>query len=70
MKVIPVGCSLVATWVSAIGLFGTTAETYVFGAEYCWLLLPLFVLGLAMHFLYLPVFQGLKLTSAHQVSSD
>jgi solute carrier family 5 (sodium-coupled monocarboxylate transporter), member 8/12 len=45
MAIFPVGCSLVATWTSAIALFGTTGETYVFGGEYLVFLTGIIFLG-------------------------
>jgi solute carrier family 5 (sodium-coupled monocarboxylate transporter), member 8/12 len=45
MAIFPVGCSLVATWTSAIALFGTTGETYMFGGEYLLFLTGIVFLG-------------------------
>lgn len=66
MNPIPVGMSLVASFISAITFLGTPAENYLRGASY-WLYTISYVLvGLACWRFYIPIFYRLKLTSANE----
>ncbi|XP_033625372.1 sodium-dependent multivitamin transporter-like [Asterias rubens] len=66
MKFIPVGFSLLASWMSAIALLGTPAECYTFGTMF-WLISGSYILVtvIAAHF-YIPVFYRLHLTSVYE----
>jgi Na+/proline symporter len=46
MHAFPVGFSLIATWISALVLMGTTGETYLFGANYSLMIFGTISLGL------------------------
>ena len=68
MGTLPMTMSLVASFMSAITLLGTPAEMYVFGTQYCALVLSYpFVMGAAAH-LYLPVFFKLQVSTSYEVS--
>ena len=70
MGTLPMTMSLVASFMSAITLLGTPAEMYVFGTQYCALVLSYpFVMGAAAH-LYLPVFFKLQVSTSYEVSRD
>ncbi|KFB37461.1 hypothetical protein ZHAS_00004598 [Anopheles sinensis] len=67
MQIIPVSVSLVASWISGISLLGTSTEIYVYGVQYCYIISAVVLMGLAMNFIFLPVFHDLQITSAYEV---
>ncbi|XP_038076692.1 sodium-coupled monocarboxylate transporter 1-like [Patiria miniata] len=66
MKFVPVGFSLLASWMSAVALLGTPSECYSYGTMF-WLISGsyIFVTLIAAH-LYIPVFYRLRLTSVYE----
>ncbi|XP_065080208.1 sodium-coupled monocarboxylate transporter 1-like isoform X2 [Ochlerotatus camptorhynchus] len=66
MKIFPVAVSLVASWISGISLLGTSTEIYVYGTQYCYIVFAIVMMGLAMHYIFLPVFHDLQITSAYE----
>nr|XP_023015899.1 sodium-coupled monocarboxylate transporter 1-like isoform X2 [Leptinotarsa decemlineata] len=66
MGVIPIAMSLLASWVSGISLLGIPTEVYVYGVQYAYILGGFFLATLLMKSVYLPVFQGLALTSTYE----
>ena len=67
MSAIPVGLSLLASFMSAITLLGTPAEMYNYTTMYWYIGLGYFLtIALATHF-YIPVFYRLKITSSYEV---
>lgn len=69
MQIFPVAMSLVASFVSGITLLGTSTEIYLYGAQYALILVGPFVMGLYMHYIIIPVFHDLKMTSMYEVRS-
>ncbi|XP_062712259.1 sodium-coupled monocarboxylate transporter 1 isoform X1 [Aedes albopictus] len=66
MKIFPVAVSLVASWISGISLLGTSTEIYVYGTQYCYIVFAVVLMGFAMHYIFLPVFHDLQITSAYE----
>lgn len=66
MKIFPVAMSLVASLISGIGLLGTSTEIYLFGSGYMFLHIAMLLMALVMHFVFLPVYHELKLTSMYE----
>ncbi|XP_063706354.1 sodium-coupled monocarboxylate transporter 1-like [Culicoides brevitarsis] len=66
MKVFPVAMSLVASFISGISLLGTSTEIYVYGTQYCYIFIAVVLTGFALHYIYLPVFHELQLTSTYE----
>ncbi|KAJ8920690.1 hypothetical protein NQ315_004829 [Exocentrus adspersus] len=66
MKVIPVAVSLVASFISGISLLGIPTEIYVYGIQYLYITGGFLLMAFIMGSVYLPVFQGLKLTSTYE----
>ncbi|XP_058447771.1 sodium-coupled monocarboxylate transporter 1-like isoform X2 [Malaya genurostris] len=66
MKIFPVAVSLVASWISGISLLGTSTEIYVYGTQYCYIVFAVIVMGFVMHYIFLPVFHDLQITSAYE----
>uniref|UniRef100_A0A1Q3G592 Putative sodium/solute symporter n=2 Tax=Culex tarsalis TaxID=7177 RepID=A0A1Q3G592_CULTA len=66
MSVFPVSVSLVASWISGISLLGTSTEIYVYGTQYCYIVFAIVLMGFAMHYIFLPVFHDLQITSAYE----
>ncbi|XP_018571163.2 sodium-coupled monocarboxylate transporter 1-like, partial [Anoplophora glabripennis] len=66
MKVVPVALSLVASFISGISLLGIPTEIYVYGIQYMYIMGGFLLMTFAMGSIYLPVFQGLKLTSTYE----
>lgn len=63
-----VAMSLVASFVSAITLLGTSTEIYLYGTQYAYILAGPFLMGIFMHFVVIPVFYDLKVVSMFEVS--
>ncbi|XP_055643089.1 sodium-coupled monocarboxylate transporter 1-like isoform X1 [Toxorhynchites rutilus septentrionalis] len=66
MKIFPVAVSLVASWISGISLLGTSTEIYVYGTQYCYIVFAIVLMGFLMHYIFLPVFHDLQITSAYE----
>ncbi|CAH1183376.1 unnamed protein product [Phaedon cochleariae] len=66
MGVIPIAMSLLASWVSGISLLGIPTEIYVYGIQYSNIIGGFLISTLLMAYIYLPVFQGLQLTSTYE----
>ncbi|XP_055604763.1 uncharacterized protein LOC129752995 [Uranotaenia lowii] len=66
MKIFPVAVSLVASWISGISLLGTSTEIYIYGTQYCYIVFAIVMTGIAMHYIFLPVFHDLQITSAYE----
>ena len=65
---IPVAMTLLASFISPITLLGIPAEIYVYGGLYLDFLFSQFLLYPSIVIIFVPVFYGLKLTSAYEVS--
>lgn len=46
---------------------GTPAEIYNFGTQYWLIIVPIFLMGIAVSYVYLPVFTTLKVGSSYEV---
>ena len=68
MGAIPVGMSLVASFMSAITVLGAPAEVYLYGSMYWWFAISYTVVGIAVAYIYMPLFYNLQITSAYEVS--
>ena len=67
MGTLPMTMSLVASFMSAITLLGTPAEMYVFGTQYCTLVLSYPFVMAAACYIYLPVFWKLGVGTSYEV---
>jgi Na+/proline symporter len=63
LHIAPVAMSLIASYISGITLLGTVTEIYLYGIQYCYVLISFILLGIVMHYIIIPVFHNLKLTS-------
>ncbi|XP_058455249.1 sodium-coupled monocarboxylate transporter 1-like [Malaya genurostris] len=63
MPKFPVAASLIATSVSGITLLGVPTDIYAYGTQIWMFVISGLIVGFAMHFVYLPVFQDMQLTS-------
>ena len=68
MNTFPIAVSLLASYLSAITLLGVPSEIFTYGAQYTVLLLSYFPLTATAAIIFVPIFHGLHLTSAHEVS--
>lgn len=66
MQVFPVAISLVASWISGIALLGTSTEMYVYGTEFCVILVGIFLNAVIVHYVFLPVYAEMQITSIYQ----
>ncbi|XP_072048595.1 sodium-coupled monocarboxylate transporter 1-like [Amphiura filiformis] len=66
MGAIPVGMSLVASFMSAITVLGAPAEVYLYGTMYWWFAISYALVSLAVAVIYMPVFYKLQITSAYE----
>jgi Na+/proline symporter len=70
MKTLPIAISLLASYLSAITLLGVPSEIFTYGAQYTVLLFSYFILTATAAIIFVPIFHGLHLTSAHEVKHD
>lgn len=68
MLVLPIACSLVASFISGITLLGLPTEVYSYGTQYLYVSLGVLGMGITMGVFYLPVFHDLNITSTYEVS--
>jgi Na+/proline symporter len=68
MKTFPIAISLLASFLSAITLLGVPSEIFTYGAQYMVLLFSYFILTATAAIVFVPIFHGLHLTSAHEVT--
>lgn len=66
MNFFPIAASLIASHVSGITLMSIPAEIYANGTQYTVMMVSSILVGLALSFIYLPVFYELQLTSSFQ----
>ncbi|CAB4014299.1 sodium-coupled monocarboxylate transporter 1-like, partial [Paramuricea clavata] len=62
----PIAISLLASYLSAIALLGVPSEIFTYGAQYTVLLFSYFILTATAAIVFVPIFHGLHLTSAHE----
>lgn len=67
LKSFPVAMSLVASYISGVTVLGTPAEIYNFGTQYWLIIVPIFLMGFIVSYVYLPVFCSLKVGSSYEV---
>jgi Na+/proline symporter len=66
MNFFPIAASLIASHVSGITLMSIPAEIYANGTQYCMMVISAITVGIALIYVYLPVFYELQLTSSFQ----
>lgn len=67
LKSFPVAMSLVASYISGVTVLGTPAEIYNYGTQYWLIIVPIFLMGFIVAYVYLPVFCSLKVNSSYEV---
>lgn len=67
LKTFPVAMSLVASYISGVTVLGTPAEIYNYGTQYWLIIIPIFLMGFIVSYVYLPVFCSLKVGSSYEV---
>ncbi|XP_053681280.1 sodium-coupled monocarboxylate transporter 1-like [Anopheles nili] len=65
MKIFPVAMSLIASFISGIAVMGASTETYLHGTQFCFVFTAIILMAFSMNFIFLPVYQGLDITSAY-----
>ncbi|XP_060516657.1 sodium-coupled monocarboxylate transporter 1-like isoform X2 [Cylas formicarius] len=66
LKAIPVSLSLIASYVSGVTILGSPAEIYNFGTQYWLIVVSIWLSGLAVAFVYVPVFCKLQVNSSYE----
>eukprot|EP00118_Oscarella_pearsei_P012686 m.95500 g.95500 ORF g.95500 m.95500 type:complete len:618 (+) comp36852_c0_seq16:81-1934(+) len=66
MKSFPIAMSLLASFMSAVSILGLPSEVYFYGIQYWMVILSYFIIMPLVVLVYIPVFHGLKLTSAYE----
>uniref|UniRef100_A0A1L8DET3 Putative sodium-coupled monocarboxylate transporter 1 n=2 Tax=Nyssomyia neivai TaxID=330878 RepID=A0A1L8DET3_9DIPT len=66
MQVLPIALSLIASFISGITLLGLPTEIYSYGTQYLYIISGVIMMGIVFSTVYLPVFQGLNITSTYQ----
>lgn len=67
MGILPVSLSLLASFMSAIVMLGTSGELYLYGTQYWVISLSYVIVMVIAGHVFLPVFYKLQLTSAYEV---
>ncbi|CAL8085533.1 unnamed protein product [Calicophoron daubneyi] len=66
LSLLPVLASLMASFLSAVALMGTTSEIYLYGIQFVFLIFGYLIAFPVAAEVYMPVFYKLKLNSAHE----
>lgn len=66
MQVFPVAMSLIASYVSGVTILGTPAEIYNFGTQYLIIVPAIWLMGIVVGVVYLPVFCKLEVNSSYE----
>lgn len=66
MNFFPIAASLIASHISGITLMSIPAEMYAYGTQYAVMIVSAVTVGVALTFIYLPVFYELQLTSSFE----
>ncbi|KAH8352703.1 hypothetical protein KR084_005765, partial [Drosophila pseudotakahashii] len=66
LKVVPVGMSLIASFIAGIAILGTPSEIYYYGTQYSLIVVAIIFQGLAVAYIYLPVFSALQVRSSYE----
>ncbi|XP_016967485.1 sodium-coupled monocarboxylate transporter 1 [Drosophila biarmipes] len=66
LKVFPVGMSLIASYISGVAILGVPSEMYYYGTQYSFVVITIVLQGLAVSYVYLPVFSGLRVRSSYE----
>lgn len=66
MKPFPVAMSLIASYISGVTVLGTPAEIYNFGTQYWLVVVSIFIMGVTVSYVYLPVFTKLRVGSSYE----
>ncbi|XP_032572207.1 sodium-coupled monocarboxylate transporter 1 isoform X3 [Drosophila sechellia] len=66
LKVFPVAMSLIASFISGVAILGTPSEIYYYGTQYSLIVVAIVIQGVAVSYIYLPVFSALQVRSAYE----
>ncbi|XP_015913636.1 putative sodium-dependent multivitamin transporter isoform X2 [Parasteatoda tepidariorum] len=66
MSVLPVAFSLMATYLSAIGVLGVPSETYLYGTQLSMWMVGVVIGGIIACYGFLPVFYNMDVTTAYE----
>lgn len=67
MMAIPIGLSLLASFMSAITILGVPAEIYTFGVQYWMIIISYVILFPIVALVFVPVFRAVDITSSYEV---
>ena len=67
MMAVPVGLSLLASFMSAITILGVPAEIYTFGTQYWMIIASYVILFPVVALVFVPVFRAVDITSVYEV---
>ncbi|XP_018568626.1 sodium-coupled monocarboxylate transporter 1-like [Anoplophora glabripennis] len=66
LRPFPVALSLIASYVSGVTILGTPSEIYNFGTQYWFIIIAIWISGLVVAYVYLPVFLKLQVNSSYE----
>ncbi|CAH1117769.1 unnamed protein product [Phaedon cochleariae] len=66
LKPFPVALSLIASYVSGVTILGTPSDIYLFGTQYWLIVISIWLSGLVVSTVYLPVFLKLQVHSSYE----
>lgn len=67
LRPFPVAMSLIASYISGVTVLGTPSEIYNFGTQYWLIVVPIWIMGIIVSYVYLPVYSTLKVGSSYEV---
>ncbi|VDQ02046.1 unnamed protein product [Trichobilharzia regenti] len=67
LTLLPIVASVMASFLSAVGILGTASEAYKFGVQFILLVGGYLIAFPVAAYVYMPVFYKLRLNSAHEV---
>lgn len=56
----------ILSYISGVTILGTPSEIYNYGIQYWLIVVPILLMGIAVSFVYLPVFMSLKVGSSYE----
>lgn len=62
--------AFIYSYVSGVTILGTTSEIYNYGTQYWFIAIAILLQGIAVSYIYIPVFATLQVGSSYEVSQE
>lgn len=67
-NLILISIAFIYSYVSGVTILGTTSEIYNYGTQYWFIAIAILLQGIAVSYVYIPVFATLQVGSSYEVS--